>query len=304
MGIKFIDKADENYISKFWEEYRAKLKAQESTRELSESDKAIINGSYWLLECDKHNPPHRFTRFLPQGADLSTTLCPLCDAEKMNRRLEEDAKSQYQNEMIQNYGLPADNVHATFDTFEIRTDDPDPNVPLQDEAALDAMKELARPVSPMARVLMLRSVMLCGVTGCGKSFLGCALVNEVKRNGRRLTIKYIADSTLLSMASKNWKKKDDSADLMRKQFEGYDLLIIDDWNPERWIQANSSFSFDLLIERHNQLKQTALLTNKTPIDIKPAVGSAVWSRLQKGRIIILKGEDRRKKQKQGGLYES
>lgn len=306
MGIRFIKKADPTIISRFWEDYRQRLIARGGSEELSESDKAIINGSYWELECDKHNPPHRFTRFLAQGTDTSTVTCPLCEAQDMNKKLQDDTRLMYENQMVETYGVPADNVHATFDTFEIRRDDPDPTVAMQDEAALDAMRELARPVSQITKLIMLRTVLLCGVTGSGKSFLGSALVNEVKHNGRKLTIRYIADSTLLSMASKNWKKKDDSADQMRKLFESYDLLIVDDWNPDRWNAANSTFSYDLFIERYNNLKQTAVLTNRSPIDVKTAVGSAVWSRFQRGRVIILKGEDRRKKQKQeqGGLYES
>ena len=45
------------------------------------------------------------------------------------------------------------------------------------------------------------------------------------------------------------------------------------------------------------MKQTLILTNRSKDELLPAFGSAVASRLKRGRVLTVTGEDRRKGQK-------
>ena len=245
----------------------------------------------WTFYCDKEG--HGEFKTLVFDGDFSKAACPRCQ-ECHDRELEKaQAIRDFQDELVKKYGVPADNAFATFDKFEIR-DYLGDQVKFEDRLALNATKALA-DATASTEYYALRNVTLFGTTGAGKSYLGAAAVSQVVRS--RKSALMIADSALLSQVLACGKGKGAEQDQLRRRFEDYQLLVIDDMDHERWHQAKCTFLADLLIARFGAMKQTLILSNRSKDELLPAFGSAVESRLKRGRFITVTGEDRRKRQK-------
>ena len=108
--------------------------------------------------------------------------------------------------------MPADNVTATFETFEIREDEGE-QVKFEDSLALRYTKMLYESIGSRDSLGATMNLTLCGKTGVGKSFLGAALVSAAKRSGR--TAIFIQDSALLSMVL---AAKGEAKEQLRKRF--------------------------------------------------------------------------------------
>ena len=94
------------------------------------------------------------------------------------------------------------------------------------------------------------------------------------------------------------KGKGNEADNLRRRFEEYDVLVIDDADQERWHAAKCAFFADMVISRNSAMKGLLILSNRTYQEYVPAFGSAVESRLKRGKVISwIHGTDRRERQK-------
>ena len=260
-------------------------------RHLSESQKMRIEA--WTFSCTVDDHPD--FRTLVFDGDFGKAECPLCRKERQKEEERRRSEEEFFSDLIKNNGVPADNARATFETFEIRRDEGE-QVAFEDSLALNAVKSILNTATSKDPYSKIRNVTICGKTGFGKSFLASALASGAKKEG--ISVFMIKDSSLLSMVLACGKGKGSEADQLRRRFESYQILIVDDWDPERWHQAKCTFMADLILTLNGDLKQLLLLTNRTRDEAIPAFGSAVESRLKRGRVIVwIHGEDRRKRQK-------
>ena len=247
----------------------------------------------WICRCDV--PGHGDFRALVVNGDFGRIECPFCKEENRKEYERKKAKENFYNSLIRINGVPADNVMATFDTFKIREDEGE-QVRIEDTRALLAVKALYESIGSRDPYSAVRNVTLCGNTGYGKSFLGAALASAAKQDGKKVL--YIQDSALLSQVLACGKGKGTEADQLRRRMEDYDILIVDDADHERWHAAKCTFFADLIINRNSAMKGLLILTNREYEKFIPAFGSAVESRLKRGKIVSwIHGTDRREKQK-------
>ena len=246
----------------------------------------------WYFSCSVEGHPE--FRGIVYNGDFSSVRCPECEKALQLAQAKENAAREWRQRLIKEYGVPADNAMAVLDGFQIREDE-GKQVAFEDSLAVNSTKSLLDGIDSSDHYNSVRNVTICGKTGVGKSFLGAALVSEVARAGKSVFM--IQDSALLSQVLATWKAKGREADDFRRRFEDYQVLVIDDLDHERWHQAKCTFLADLIIARFGAMKQTLILTNRSSAELLPAFGSAVESRLKRGRVITVTGEDRRKKQK-------
>lgn len=243
----------------------------------------------WSFSCDQGHPDFITTVF---NGDFGRVRCPICSEELRAEEDREKARREWRKVLVQRHGVPADSAMAVLDGFRIREEE-GKQVAFEDSLALNGVRSLAETGGdPYTAV---RNVTICGKTGVGKTFLGAALVSQVAHAGESAFM--IQDSALLSQVLACGRGKGAESDQLRKRFEEYQVLVIDDLDHERWARANCAFLADLIIARFGAMKQTLILTNRTPAELLPAFGSAVESRLKRGRVITVTGEDRRKSQK-------
>ena len=248
----------------------------------------------WLYMCTKHGD---FTALVIDGKHK--LVCPKCEQEKDIARAVNAIKGGNLEERMAAAGFPADNIWATFEGFEVRDGEVfnGQDVGEADRSALNAVKALAQEIKNpyMKDFLTVRTVTLCGSTGQGKSFLMAAAGKEFLK--RDQTALYIKDSVLLGEVLDARKKEGVGLKALRNRFNSYDFLVIDDVDYERWRAAKRTFLADLILDRYDGMKQTGLITNRPASDLKTCFGDAVGSRLRKGKMVTMIGEDRRKIQK-------
>lgn len=245
----------------------------------------------WLFSCDEKHPDFRA---IVIDGDFGNVKCPECEKARQAAEERERLVREWQETLVRKYGVPADNAMAVLDDYSIRENE-GKQVAFEDRLALNGTRSLFESTESHDTYNSVRNVTICGKTGVGKSYLGAALINEVARSGKSCYM--IQDSALLSQVLATWKAKGREADDFRKRFEEYQVLVIDDLDHERWHQAKCTFLADLIISRFGGMKQTLILTNRSKDELLPAFGSAVESRLKRGRVITVTGEDRRKEQK-------
>jgi DNA replication protein DnaC len=113
------------------------------------------------------------------------------------------------------------------------------------------------------------NVLMTGPTGCGKTWLACALGMQSCRQG--LSVRYFRSSRLLEDLS--IAHADGRYARLIKQLSKVDLLILDDWGLEKLNLGQRNDLLEIMEDRHG-LKST-LITAQLPIDQwHKAIGNA------------------------------
>jgi len=139
------------------------------------------------------------------------------------------------------------------------------------------------------------NVLITGSTGCGKTYLGCALGVQACRHG--FSVRYFRTTRLLDEL--RVAHADGRFARLIKQLAKTDLLILDDWGLEKMTQPQRNDLLEIMEDRHG-LKST-LITSQLPIaQWHKAIGDATLADaildrlLHNSHKLKLKGESMRK----------
>lgn len=139
------------------------------------------------------------------------------------------------------------------------------------------------------------NILITGPTGCGKTYLGCALASQVCRHG--FTVRYYRTSRLLEALS--IAHGDGRFAKMIQQLAKTDLLVLDDWGLEKMTLGQRNDLLEIMEDRHG-LRST-LITSQLPVNQwhqsigDATLADAILDRLlHNSHKIKLKGESMRK----------
>lgn len=139
------------------------------------------------------------------------------------------------------------------------------------------------------------NALITGPTGCGKTYLGCALANQACRHG--LSVRYFRTSRLLESLS--IAHGDGRFAKLTQQLAKTDLLVMDDWGLEKMTLSQRSDLLEIMEDRHG-LRST-LITSQLPVgQWHKAIGDATLADaildrlLHNSHKLNLKGESMRK----------
>jgi DNA replication protein DnaC len=139
------------------------------------------------------------------------------------------------------------------------------------------------------------NILITGPTGCGKTYLACALGTQACRQG--LSVRYFRTSRLLEALSIS--HGDGRFAKLIQQLAKTDVLILDDWGLEKIGLSQRNDLLEIMEDRHG-LKST-LISSQLPISEwhkaigDATLGDAILDRLlHNSHKLKLKGESMRK----------
>ena len=141
-----------------------------------------------------------------------------------------------------------------------------------------------------------RSLLVTGPCGVGKSWLSCALAHKACRDGYAV---YYARAPRL-FADLELAHGDGRFARLFRMLVKVDLLILDDWGPDRLTASQRRDLMEIVEDRHE--RRSTIVTSQVPIDLwyeiigNPTIADAVLDRLvHNAHRIALSGESLRKK---------
>jgi DNA replication protein DnaC len=141
------------------------------------------------------------------------------------------------------------------------------------------------------------NILICGATGCGKTWLACALGNNAARQG--FSVLYARASRLIEEL--RIAHGDGSFTRRLGQLARIDLLLIDDFGQTTLGASDRSDLLELIDDRVKT--RSSIITSQLPIERwheylnDPTLADAILDRIvHRSHKIKLKGESRRKEQ--------
>jgi DNA replication protein DnaC len=142
-----------------------------------------------------------------------------------------------------------------------------------------------------------QNLILTGLTGCGKTWLACALGNQACRQG--MSVLYVRTSRLLE--EMKLAHGDGSFRKRLMQIARIDLLVLDDWGVSTLTQSERQDLLELIDDR---TRKSTLITSQIPVkawhDVigEPTLADAILDRIvHRAHTIKLTGESMRKPKK-------
>ena len=144
-------------------------------------------------------------------------------------------------------------------------------------------------------VVQHQNIIVTGLTGCGKTFIACALANKACRQGHRALYFYAPKLfRALTVAA-----ADGSLPSLLKKIAKAPVLVVDDWGMAKIEDRQYREFLEILDDRHGC--GSTLMTSQFPVNAwhetipDPTVADAILDRLvHNAHRIELKGESRRK----------
>lgn len=141
-----------------------------------------------------------------------------------------------------------------------------------------------------------QNVIVTGSTGCGKTFVACALAHKVCREGYR-ALYFYAPKLFRALAQ---AQADGSLPKLLKKIAKAHLLVVDDWGLAKIDERQYREFLEILDDRHGC--GSTLITSQFPVGAwheaipDPTVADAILDRLiHNSHRIELKGESMRKR---------
>lgn len=196
-----------------------------------------------------------------------TAMVADCECEKAVSKADEAEKAVDEN--LRHACIPSRLIKLDFDTY-----------PSDDADKVAAMERYMRRPVPGLMILV-------GTVGRGKSGLACGVLKRMAKKGM---VRYYYAYDLL-----NDRVSRDTMEVMREALRP-ETIVIDEIGLQLKTDAAKEFMERLLIGRHDDMKNTILISNLGSDDFMPLIGPRAWDRAKNdGMLVVFTGKSFRER---------
>lgn len=231
-----------------------------------------------IIKKIEHIKVVRNENYYPCGAMIDYQYCPV------NDKLKKIYNQTKQPEVVlKQWEIPKKHLESSFDTFK----------------GGDSAKKICQEAAKKYE-----SVLLTGLTGCGKTHLAVAMARHIitgakkpiysEYEGERVGL-FVTVPELLLEIRKSFGKEDQDESKIVDKYSNVSLLILDDLGAEKcseWAEA----TLYIIIDRRNRDEMMTIVTSNLSLpEIEQHLGARIASRLSDMKVINIKMPDYRKK---------
>ncbi|PHR17316.1 MAG: ATP-binding protein [Sphingopyxis sp.] len=237
---------------------------------------ALVEG-----HCEEHGD-YQVERPVVMGRPWGAS-CPECDQRRQEavaqqkREGLERAKADRLAELLSQANIPKRFEGFTFDDYE----------PVNDKAA--KIKQACQRYADRFedRLQMGGGLVLCGITGTGKTHLACAIANHVMKEHRRVALFTSVVKMSRAIKASYGSKSDRTEEQVIRSFTDPDLLIVDEIGAQRGTETELLLAQEIIDERYQQVRPTILISNLSESRLAEYIGERAVDRMYEGGGAIL-----------------
>lgn len=234
------------------------------------------------IMCDKHGEYEaKMIMFGSKG--IQSSQCPKCAAI----RLEEERKAEAEKaKFLQDHRkhrmaelfdseLPARFKNVSFDTYHA-----------QNKGQQKAKEICSRYCDEIGGKIAQTGggLIFCGRPGTGKTHLALAIGRVVSQMGLRVVYRNLAN--LVREVRSTWKEEGASESAMIKNFQMYDLLIIDEIGVQSGTDNERNILFEIVNGRYENVRPTIIISNRDVKEVAELISERSVDRITEGGAII------------------
>ncbi len=192
------------------------------------------------------------------------SVCPVCMAERVSRRLMEGA------------AIPLRHQHCRFDSYVVQNAD--------QSAVLEACRKYAENFGSEARKTG-ASLILSGRVGTGKNHLAVAIARTVLEQG--FTVVQATAHEVIVRIREAWGRQSTVSEReVVRTFVQPDLLILDEVGKQFGGKGEEVHLFEVINQRYLERKPMLVLSNEDKDGIEDYLGEAAFDRLCEGGQLL------------------
>lgn len=238
------------------------------------------------LDCPTHGQQR--VRVFKLFDDWSPPRCPTCEADQEQARTDEEAArlrreaAEHRDRLIRKH-LQHAAVPPRFEGKSFA------DYTASDPGATKALATCRTYADRFAEHLRAgTSLILCGNAGTGKTHLACAVANHVIREHAKAAVYMTAGRAFRRVKDTYRKNSQVGEQDALSAFAVPDLLILDEIGVQYGSDAERNILFEIVNERYEQMKPTALISNLALPALTDFAGERVIDRLKEngGKLVV------------------